>query len=248
MACRIGCSRASSVRNALGDAAIGSLIHGIHQVPQRAESLGLQIRPATPARRPPTGADSCCARRRTPCSAAARSVGILQPAQTLLGRGAQTQSSLSVKIAQEDGMIRRIGEHRQRFERGAPHLDGARMLQGVAHLRRGFPIAQQAGGFERLRSESSPPDRAAGKQCAARPTDRGSSGSRSATRTSACRPSSAAPRSDPGSPRGRAARPRPAPHWPARPDWRRRARACPAPRSRPGALARTRRSPGRWCR
>ncbi len=45
--------------------------------------------------------------------------------------------------------VRRIGDHGQRLQGRALHLDLARMLQRVAHIRRGILIAQQAGGFKR---------------------------------------------------------------------------------------------------
>ncbi len=47
-------------------------------------------------------------------------------------------------------MVRRIGDHGQRFERGAPDLHGTRVRQRIPHLRRGFTVAQQAGGLQRL--------------------------------------------------------------------------------------------------
>ena len=54
------------------------------------------------------------------------------------------------KVLQEEGVVGGIGDHGQCFERRAPYLHGARVLQGVAHFRRCLPITQQAGGLQRL--------------------------------------------------------------------------------------------------
>ena len=136
----------------------GPLIHGVQQDTGAARKSSVFNSPKS------TSANAADRRGFMLCSSLNAMVkrgairGIPQAAQPFLGGGTHL-IVLVVQIFEKQGVVGRIGQHGQRFERCALHFHVSRVGQRVAHLGRGVPVAQQASGFERLHSGFSPPDR-----------------------------------------------------------------------------------------